>query len=215
MYLLGMRTTIPAYFINKKQVQDNHEKLVDLHKYKGLFFAQRLQHSPVLIRKGVAEKLHVATTCLPGNVHIKILSAYRSFEEQKRLYSARYNWVKRQYPGLQPADWERMTKAVYAKPNANGGGHQTGGAIDLTLCDDMGKDFALGSGYLEMGPFTPTNALGITPEAKENRHILTTVLQAQDFQNYPNEWWHFCYGDKMWATYKRRRCAIYGVIRPE
>ena len=30
------------------------------------------------------------------------------------------------------------------------------------------------------------------------------------FINYPLEWWHFCYGDKMYAAYKFEKKAIYG-----
>lgn len=37
-------------------------------------------------------------------------------------------------------------------------------------------------------------------------------MQDADFVNYSGEWWHFCYGDKMWAAYKHRRYAIYGEI---
>jgi D-alanyl-D-alanine dipeptidase len=30
--------------------------------------------------------------------------------------------------------------------------------------------------------------------------------------NYPAEWWHYSYGDRMWAAYSNRRTAIYGVL---
>ena len=32
------------------------------------------------------------------------------------------------------------------------------------------------------------------------------------FVNYPAEWWHFSYGDKMWAAYGNKKSAMYGEI---
>ena len=32
------------------------------------------------------------------------------------------------------------------------------------------------------------------------------------FVNYPAEWWHFSYGDKLWAAYSNKKSAMYGEI---
>jgi D-alanyl-D-alanine dipeptidase len=31
------------------------------------------------------------------------------------------------------------------------------------------------------------------------------------FANYPNEWWHFSWGDQMWAKMAGERAAHYGL----
>ena len=31
-----------------------------------------------------------------------------------------------------------------------------------------------------------------------------------DFVQHPNEWWHFSYGDQLWAWTNKNRKAIYG-----
>ncbi|HAE24988.1 MAG TPA: hypothetical protein DCG33_06580 [Prevotellaceae bacterium] len=37
-------------------------------------------------------------------------------------------------------------------------------------------------------------------------------MQCAGFANYPAEWWHFCYGDKMWAAYNNKKTAFYDVL---
>ena len=32
------------------------------------------------------------------------------------------------------------------------------------------------------------------------------------FANYPLEWWHFSYGDRLWAAYTNQKEAVYDVL---
>lgn len=93
-----------------------------------------------------------------------------------------------------------------------GGGHQSGGAVDLTLCDREGRPIDMGTGYMEHNDSTATYSKHITSEQRKNRKILLTVMEETGFVNYPAEWWHFAYGDRMWASYKHKRHAIYGNV---
>ena len=213
LYVFKMRTTIPAVLINKKPIQDNGEELVDLRQFSDLFFAEDLTNHPVLIRVSVAEKLRQAGNLLPQGLYLKILSAYRSMKEQQALYNFHYQKMKETYPLASEIDWERMTKAICAKPsNTSGSGHQTGGAVDITLCDEKGNELDMGSKYLEMCFKTPTECKEIPEVAHNNRKILKQALNTVGMQNYPNEWWHFCYGDRMWAAYQHKKYAIYRPI---
>lgn len=40
----------------------------------------------------------------------------------------------------------------------------------------------------------------------------TKIMYKEGFANYFEEWWHFSYGDQLWATYRYKRYAIYGSI---
>ena len=57
-----------------------------------------------------------------------------------------------------------------------------------------------------------THSKIISKEAQNNRKLLLTILEQQGFINYPNEWWHFSYGDRYWAYYQSDKQAIYGSI---
>jgi D-alanyl-D-alanine dipeptidase len=35
-------------------------------------------------------------------------------------------------------------------------------------------------------------------------------MESQGFAQHPNEWWHFSYGDQLWAWQRSQSEAIYG-----
>lgn len=86
-------------------------------------------------------------------------------------------------------------------------------AVDLTLCDGEETPLDMGTGYLEHNKRTPMASKDITKQQKENRQILLMAMAAAGFVNYPGEWWHFCYGDKMWAAYFWEPYAFFEVVK--
>ena len=36
-------------------------------------------------------------------------------------------------------------------------------------------------------------------ESRDNRRRLFWAMSEAGFVNYPGEWWHFCYGERLWA----------------
>ena len=42
-----------------------------------------------------------------------------------------------------------------------------------------------------------------------------TIMLAAGFVNYRHEWWHFDFGDQLWAVSTGAECAIYGRAKPE
>jgi len=111
--------------------------------------------------------------------------------------------------------------------------HNTGGAVDLTLVDEFGRELPMGTAFDEFNVRSFTDHFeggrddvskiddlqtSGTPmpfsqeECKEfdrNRRLLRQVLEEVGFVNYPEEWWHFSYGDQAWAKHKEQPAAIY------
>lgn len=69
----------------------------------------------------------------------------------------------------------------------------------------------MGGAYLDFSKAGDGNFL--TKEQKDNRKVLCKAMQRAGFVNYPLEWWHFSYGDKMWAAYSGKRYAIYSIVQ--
>ena len=182
MCRLGFRNILPRDYINSIHVNECGEELVD---YQGM-----------KVRTGIAEKLTQVTGNLHGTPYsIKVVSGYRTLTEQTIL-------------------WKRAggDRRFSADPTAGkGGGHQTGGAVDVILLKD-GKEVDMGCRYLEHSETTATINEKMTAEQSANRKLLCKVMHEAGFVNYPAEWWHFCYGDQIWAAYKNKTKAIYGKI---
>lgn len=212
LWRVGLRKTIPASVINNIPIKENYEELVDIKCDKKLCFSSELQQrAHVYLRKTVYNKIKQAQKTLPNNYFFKIYSAFRPHDEQIQLWDTNYQKIKSENPNLSEQELIIKTKAVCADPRFGFGGHQTGGAIDISLCDKNGTDYDMGTDYLETNNKTFTNSKNLTSEQKYNRKILKDSLEKTGFKNYPGEWWHFCYGDRMWAAYSQQKQCFYGM----
>ena len=46
---------------------------------------------------------------------------------------------------------------------------------------------------------------------QDRRSLLFSVMEQAGFVQHPNEWWHFSYGDQLWAWTSNQGIPIYGA----
>lgn len=171
--------------------------LVDMqyfkHKCKGAI-------NVAYVRKSVADMLIKAAHTLPDGMHIKVWDAWRSIETQTYLYNKYYNRIKQEYPYLKDPELTERVEQFISKPGHNYL-HGTGGAIDVTLVDDNGNDLNMGTQFDEFNNKTRTDYFEHRYNLRIlfNRRILYDAMINAGFVNNPEEWWHFDYGDAIWA----------------
>lgn len=101
--------------------------------------------------------------------------------------------------------------------------HSTGAAVDLTLLDHSGQLVDMGSAIDAIGAVSePNHYLEVangTGNGEERdqalqwhhrRSLLAEAMVAAGFAQHPNEWWHFSYGDQLWAWRTGQPQALYG-----
>ena len=77
---MRLRETLPASAINKIEIKENNEPLVDIKEDAALFLSESLQAQPnVYLRQSVYARLKKAQALLPENYFLKICSAFRIF----------------------------------------------------------------------------------------------------------------------------------------
>ena len=158
-------------------------------------------------RCSVAEKLkRVAKQLSEKGLGIYIYELYRYPEQQQMRLQETYNRY-----GDKFSNKDELERYVRRCTAGVGGGHQTGGAVDLTLCDNNGLPLDMGSEYPIKCPEMVTS-YALSPIISERRRLLCKVMNKEGFVNYPGEWWHFSYGDQLWAAYRYRRYALYSSI---
>ena len=187
---LGVRHVLPREAVNRIPVAECGEPLV---RWGGGW-----------VRDGVARRLDEASRRLPEGYALELLAGWRDPAEQARLREETKTAAKAR--GLAG---EALERAV-ARWVANESGHRTGGAVDVRLVF-RGCEAFCGSAWKEFGPGTASRAR-IPPEAARNRAILHRAMRAAGFANYPAEWWHFAFGDRLWAAYRGKRRAFYGPV---
>ncbi len=188
----------------------------DPHPYASLG-APYGDRDPFWLRQGVCDRLLAAQTHLdrthPG-WRLLIFDALRPLAVQQFMVDYTFGQLVQQ----RGWDGDRLTpeqrQAVYtevhefwAMPDANPATpppHSTGGAIDLTLLDAAGQVVDMGGAIDEISPrshpdhyATPTDAR--SRQFHQHRTILVNAMTHAGFRQHPQEWWHFSYGDQLWA----------------
>lgn len=187
---LGVRKVLPREAVNRVRVEECGEPLV--------------AWGGGTVREGVARRLEEASRRLPEGYGLELLEGWRSPEEQERL-----RLETRATARAKGLEGEELERAV-ARWAANESGHRTGGAVDVRLTYN-GREAFCGSAWKEFGAGTASDAR-VGAETARNRAILHRAMRAAGFANYPAEWWHFAFGDRLWAAYRGARRAAYGPI---
>ncbi len=219
--------TLPRSAWDAVTIYESGEPLVEVQPSKKIILgleAKQYQAS-FMVRKTVAEKLIRVANSLPTGITLVLIEGYRSMEHQKESWDRNFLKLKEEQPTWSDEQITATIRLVIAPPHplAN---HHCGGAVDVALAYTDGTLLDMGSPYpseafsIEVKkkfPMFPNSLLSklITREQESNRAVLREAMEQEDFVWYPNEWWHYCYGDRMWAVYSRQEIAIYGSIELE
>lgn len=173
--------------------------------------------SPYYVRHGVLNGLIVAQEELkklsPGS-KLFIFDAFRPVEVQQFMVDYTFESVLREkgldVATLSTAEKDAIWQEVYqfwAIPSFDPKTpppHSTGAAIDVTLLDAEGNAINMGGEIDEVSPRSHPNYYAkstVPQESQYNfyRQLLNQIMEKGGFRRHPNEWWHFCQGDQMWA----------------
>ena len=205
---LGIRQILPSDYVNGISVMENNDPMVQLLADEGLV---KTDGNAYFGRKGMIERLlKAAKEVSEKGCCLHIYQIYRSPETQTNRRNELYEQLKQKYPDYDETEILRLLNTGIA---GVGGGHQTGGAVDIGLCDKEGRELDMGTQYSEHNQKTKTRCIALTDEQRRNRRVLVDAMQRAGFVNYPAEWWHFSYGDKMWAAYSNRKSALYDIVK--
>ncbi len=161
-----------------------------------------------LVREEVYARLVKATSFLPPGYKLKIWDAWRPWALQRELYEVYTDLIIKEFQLENCSEQER--KAVIGKYIAYPSEdrdvpptHATGGAVDLTLVDSDGKELDMGTPFDSFSEKTQTDYYEKEKDSivKDNRRLLYWSMTRAGFTNLPSEWWHFDYGDRIWAYY--------------
>jgi D-alanyl-D-alanine dipeptidase len=194
--------------------------------------------SPYYLRQGVLGRLISAQVALQQQYpvwRIQIFDAYRPIAVQQfmvnhafaQLLADRQLTVETLSPAEQQALWEEVYQfwALPSHDPAMPPPHSTGAAIDVTLLDVTGQAVDMGGAIDELSPRSHPDYYASSDDSYEqsyhhHRQLLHRVMVEAGFLRHPNEWWHFSYGDQLWAWLTRQQAppespqatAIYGSV---
>jgi D-alanyl-D-alanine dipeptidase len=182
----------------------------------------------VYIREGVLNRLIAVAEDLPPSMHLLLLDGLRPVAVQQSLFDSYVESLIIKFPKLALEHLEFKAMDFVSKPSKNPlypSTHATGGAIDLTLCDRNGVPLNLGTEfddfsekantrYFENQDWQGATTLESDIESGMLRRVLFYAMTQQGFTNFPNEWWHYDFGNQWWGVLKGEK-SKYGYIELE
>lgn len=198
---------------------ESNEPLLDLESnniiIEPMYFKQKLSTEVKLyVREGIVNKLIEAQKEIHP-LKFKVWDAFRPRQVQSNIYDKFYKDLKQSHPDWDQEKLSKETGVFVTKPDDPDRipPHTTGGAIDLTLIDQNGKELEMGTAFDYFGPeasalFYEENKTNET--IRQNRKKLRELMLKHGFRADRDEWWHFDYGNQLWAFDLEKPNAIYG-----
>ncbi len=205
------------------------------HPYAALGAPYGVGASPFRLRSTVVERLLQAQLALQAEApgwRLAIFDAWRPLAVQRFMVEhtigeecARLG-VDRHQPSAQLDALVAEVGRFWAPPSEDPTTpppHSTGAAVDLTLADGSGTVVSMGSAIDAIGAVSEPDhyrevaALALELSLQQQPHdwhrrrcLLRQAMAAAGFAQHPNEWWHFSWGDQLWAWRQDQPQARYG-----
>jgi D-alanyl-D-alanine dipeptidase len=176
------------------------------------------------LRTGVADRLlAVNARAAEAGLELFLFDAWRPRAVQAYFHDV---WMPAELQRRDPAlTGDALTEEVeryWAAPSDSAvspAPHATAAAVDLTLRWKNGDALWMGSLFDDVTAlanrdrFEHLDAQNFSfsdHEARANRRLLHWLMVEAGFAGHPDEWWHFSWGDQMWAALTCAPAAHYG-----
>ena len=159
-----------------------------------------------------------------AGLELFLFDAWRPREVQAYFHDV---WMpaalQRRDPSLTGAALTEDVERYWAAPSDSGDSpapHATAAAVDLTLRWKGGEQLWMGSLFDDVTALAhrdrfehlaAENFSFSDQEARGNRRLLHWLMAEEGFAGHPDEWWHFSWGDQMWAALTGAPAAHYGL----
>jgi D-alanyl-D-alanine dipeptidase len=178
----------------------------------------------LMLRSGVAAKLAQVNARLgEAGIELFVFDAWRPRAVQAYFHDV---WmpgeIQKRRPGLSGDALAREVERYWAAPSqsdARPAPHATGAACDLSIRWRDGALLWMGSIFDDVTDLAHRDRFESAnvemrfsdEEARANRRLLHWVMSEEGFEGHPDEWWHFSYGDQLWAALSGAPTALYGL----
>lgn len=205
-----LRQTIP--------IKEDNSPLVSLKEsgFNLIFEPASKKNYKYFVREALVEKIGRISKLLDKEEKVLIIrSVWRSFEHQQLIRQKKAAFLQQKHPDKSSEEINKLVSNFIAPRTQST--HATGGAIDALIYDlknDCVMDFGTNDGLnIDLNkkcyPYHPD----ITPQAKKNRKLLISLFEKEDFVCDLVEYWHFDYGNVIWALEKGKEYSKYGIIK--
>ena len=174
-------------------------------------FLNPLETNDWRIRRVIHDKVVACAENLPDGLCLMVFDAFRPRKRQWELWRPVFAKLTKDNPDWSEAQVYTEASRWVSPPDGFGSGHQAGAAVDVKFARPDRSELDFGGPMKGISGIAPT-AWPVPPEIRKNRDMLVAAMHATGMVNYPDEWWHFSYGDRLWAEVTNQNEAFFAPV---
>ena len=199
-------------------IKEDNSPLVSLKEsgFNLIFEPSSKKDYKYFVREAIVEKIGRISTLLDKEDKVLIIrSVWRSFKHQQLIRQRKAVFLQKIHPDKSLEEIHELVSNFIAPKTKST--HATGGAIDALIYDlknDCVMNFGTNNGLnIDLNKKCYPHHPDITPQAMKNRKLLIDLFEKEDFVCDLVEYWHFDYGNVIWALEKGKEYSKYGIIK--
>ena len=177
------------------------------------YIAEHPEYDGIYIRSELATRLETAAQALDDRYRLIVRAGHRPVVVQRRILVECADDYKKNHPDASSEEALEHARTFVSDPDRTLPPHVCGAAFDIDVLDtSTGKLVDFGS---KINDDTENSFLyypGLSQEQKDNRLLLVKVMLDAGFASCKPEWWHFSYGDQIWAWFYGETNSLYSPV---
>lgn len=177
------------------------------------YIAEHPEYDGVYVRSELLKKIEASAKSLADPYRLVIRAGHRPIAVQKRLLKECAADYKRDNPGVSDEEALEHARDFVSDPDITLPPHVCGAAVDVEIIDtSTGKYLDFGTAIGEDNEKSFLYYSDLTEEQKANRLMLVKAMLDAGLASCMTEWWHFSYGDQLWAWFYGEENSLYSPI---
>ncbi len=177
------------------------------------YIAEHPEYDGVYVRSELAKRLKNAANNLDEGYRLIIRAGHRPIAVQKRLLKECAEDFKRDNPGVSDEEALAHARTYVSDPDVELPPHVCGAAVDVDVLDTKTNQLLdFGSKVNDDNEKSSLYYPNLTSEQKANRLMLVTAMVGAGLASCKPEWWHYSYGDQVWAWFYGHKDCLYSPV---
>ena len=179
------------------------------------YIAAHPDYNGIFLRQKVAKRLYAAAKNLPSHLNLVLRAGHRPLIVQRKLLKELVERYLSEHSHVTTDDAVTYARIFVDDPDIKIPSHVCGSAVDVDVFDtNTGRlvDFGLPMNTNSEKAYLHTDKINETQHV--NRMLLLEAMLKAGFAPIYAEWWHFSYGDRVWAYFYDEPRSLYDIQEP-
>lgn len=177
------------------------------------YIVEHPRYDGIYVRQTILGRLEKAVGLLDAKYTLIVRAGHRPVKVQQQILDDLKGEFIAIHPDASGDQALEHARRYVSDPSIKLPPHCCGAAVDVDLFDQARNQLVdFGSPVNEDSEISALHSTLVNEEQRSNRLMLLKVMLQAGFASYYAEWWHYSYGDQIWAWFYNSQQCLYGLI---